>query len=78
MEAERAAFVCNDLLGTKLSRTQNEGKENYRIMVKFHPHANGMLNAHVQYICTHTTVRFLQKRSLFMPEGKVFDYKRTD
>ena len=35
------------------------------------------LNTHVQYICTHTTVRFLQKCGVFMPEGKVFDYEQT-
>ena len=35
------------------------------------------LNTHVQYICTHITVRFLQKHSVFMPEGEVFEYEQT-
>ena len=35
------------------------------------------VNAHIQYMCTHTTVYFLQKRTMFVPEGKVFIYKQT-
>ena len=35
------------------------------------------LNTDIPYICNHTTVHFLQKHSVFMPEGKVFDYEQT-
>ena len=71
MEAERVAFVCNNFVGMKLSRTykNEENFSNYG-RISSTREMKLKLNAQVEYMCTHTTLCFLQKRSMLVPEGK--------